>query len=550
MVQLVDIFGYLSTLLRAATLALQSTTIGGIVFAVLVAGPLRAELGPAGDAVLASIRRMVAASALALAVAAVLVVAVNAAVLSETLEMALADVVGARFFLAGISTAVAGLCIAAFSDLVRRRGASWLLLLAGIVLAGSVVTSHAASRVEDRILLGVGTALHQGAVAVWLGGLPYLLMTLARCREERAARLASRRFSRMALASVSALGAAGLALSRAYIDSPEAIYGTAYGLMLATKVVLFAVLLVLGAMNFFLVRRTSQDPAVSMMRLRRFVEVEIGIGFTVILAAASLTSQPPAADLTADRVTAAEIVDRMTPRWPRLTSSSLESLSPSTLQMERQAAAAAARSDTPLSFIPGTEWTHPNTPADMAWSEYNHHWAGMVVLAIGLLALAERTGRARWARHWPLLFLGLAVFLFLRSDPENWPYGPNGFFESFAYPEVAQHRVFVVLIVALGLFEWAVRTHRIASARAALAFPLLCAIGGAVLLTHSHSVGNVKEELLIEMTHIPIAVLGVIAGWARWLEVRLPESDRRIPSWIWPACFVLIGIVLLLYRES
>jgi len=47
----------------------------------------------------------------------------------------------------------------------------------------------------------------------------------------------------------------------------------------------------------------------------------------------------------------------------------------------------------------------------------------------------ERTGSAPWARHWPLLFLGLAVFLFLRSDPEVWPLGDIGFFTSLRDPE-------------------------------------------------------------------------------------------------------------------
>ena len=64
-----------------------------------------------------------------------------------------------------------------------------------------------------------------------------------------------------------------------------------------------------------------------------------------------------------------------------------------------------------------------------------------------MLSLLNAAG-LRWARHWPLLFLGLAVFLFLRSDPEVWPLGEIGFFASFRDVEVLQHRVFVVLIAA------------------------------------------------------------------------------------------------------
>jgi putative copper resistance protein D len=86
---------------------------------------------------------------------------------------------------------------------------------------------------------------------------------------------------------------------------------------------------------------------------------------------------------------------------------------------------------------------------------------------------------------------------------------------------------------------------------AATVFPLLCAVGGALLLTHNHSIGNIKEELLAEMSHTPIALLGATAGWSRWLELRLPErKESRLASYVWPVCLILVGLVLLNYRES
>jgi len=197
--------------------------------------------------------------------------------------------------------------------------------------------------------------------------------------------------------------------------------------------------------------------------------------------------------------------------------------------------------------VPG-QLTTPSKPADIAWSEYNHHWAGLIVLAAGILSLLAR--RVSWARHWPLVFLGLAAFLFLRADAENWPLGPRGFWESFQVAEVAQHRVFVVLIVAFGVFEWAVRNARLPANPAGLVFPLVCGIGGALLLTHSHSLGNVKEEFLAELSHAPLAVFAVLAGWSRWLELRLPAPPGSVLGKIWPICFVLIGALLLNYREG
>ena len=202
-----------------------------------------------------------------------------------------------------------------------------------------------------------------------------------------------------------------------------------------------------------------------------------------------------------------------------------------------------------------------NNAVEQAWSEYNHHWAGIVVLAAGVLALLARSKKMPWARNWPLAFLGLAVFLFFRADPEAWPLGPRGFWQSFYNPEDLEHRLFVLLILSFVAFEWGVQTGRILSTKAALVFPAVCALGGALLLTHSHSLGNIREELLAEMSHTAIAVCAVFAGASRWLEVRLAgkmscRATNRV-AWIWPACrmiwpvcLILIGLILLDYREA
>src|SRR5205814_9516139 len=113
---------------------------------------------------------------------------------------------------------------------------------------------------------------------------------------------------------------------------------------------------------------------------------------------------------------------------------------------------------------------------------------------MGVLAVLHARGRAGGARHWPLVFLGMAAFMLVRNDPGAWPLGPQGFWASMAEPTVLQHRVFVLLVVAFGLFEWTVRTRRLRSPRSALVFPLLCAVGGGLLLTHSHAGLNLQSE--------------------------------------------------------
>jgi putative copper resistance protein D len=258
------------------------------------------------------------------------------------------------------------------------------------------------------------------------------------------------------------------------------------------------------------------------------VEVELGLVITVLFAAASLTSLPPAVDVVEDRATVREVAARFAPAAPRL-------VSPPAAELNRTADALMAVPERRL-------------PIEIAWSEYNHHWAGFFVVTMGVLMMLERLG-ARWARHWPLVFLGLAAFLFVRNDPKAWPLGPTGFWESLTLPDVLQHRIFVVLVVVFAVFEWSVRTGRLAVRPWGYVFPLLCAVGGGLLLTHSHAMFNLKQEFLTEVTHAPIGIFGAFAGWGRWLELRLPESAPRA-GWLWTLCFTAVGVVLLVYREG
>jgi putative copper resistance protein D len=550
MALLLDIFGFLSVVLRGLVLTAQSLTIGGIVFLALLAYPLRRALGVSGEAVCRRCCRLLLWSASAFAVVELAFVLLECVVLAGTVGISLAEALGAAFACFGLIAAAAA---ALTTALVRRRPGgprvAALPVLALVMLLAQAATSHAAAQLTARAPLLLADLLHMAAAAAWIGGIPYLLLALRQTGDGRELARIGRRFSLIAMGSVALLIAAGIGMAVPYIGSIDAIYGTAYGVMVATKVLLLLGLLFLGGMNYLLVERLRRAPGTPILRLKRFAEVEIGLGITVLFAAASLTSQPPAVDLTDDRASLHEIAERLTPRWPRLSSPDHASLALSELQAQIDAAA-AANAPRPQAFVPGEGVLPPRNAEDIAWSEYNHHWAGLLVLALGLLALAERTGHAPWARHWPLLFVALAAFLFIRSDPEVWPLGDIGFFASLRDPEVVQHRIFVALIAAFGLFEWRVRTGRLRRSGAALVFPLITALGGILLLTHSHALSNIKEQLLIEITHVPLALCGITAGWARWLELRLDEPGSRIASWVWPVAFVLVGVILLLYREA
>jgi putative copper resistance protein D len=383
-------------------------------------------------------------------------------------------------------------------------------------------------------------------MAAWIGALPFLLIALKWTTDPGLARRVARRFSTMAIIGVAALILAGAGLSWFYAGSWQGMYGTSYGLLLSAKIALTALILTLGAANFIALRRANADPVPLLFRLCRFGETEIGLGFTVILAAASLTAQSPSVDETPqDTLTAHQVVERMQWRRPSFHTPAFAQLAP----------------PTPLS-IAVHEATYTGGSAsdanDRAWSEYNHHWAGLIVLIAGLLALVSRLPRQQWARYWPLLFLGLSSFILLRADPECWPLGPRPFWASFTAPDVLEHRLYAVIIAVFAVFETGVQTGRLRSSAARSVFPVLCAVGGAFLLTHTHAIGEGNDEVFAELSHTPMAVLGAVAGWGRWLELRLDESapaappsrSRRIAAWIWPLCLILVGILLLNYRES
>jgi len=129
-------------------------------------------------------------------------------------------------------------------------------------------------------------------------------------------------------------------------------------------------------------RRLDTDPQPLLARLRRFAEVEVGLGFTAILAAASMSAQPPAVDVSG-QVSLHVIASRMHPVAPRLQS-------PAASQLTPPSSIETAVRETEFQANGGSDAT------DRKWSEYNHHWAGLIVLLAGLLAFASHFARLRW----------------------------------------------------------------------------------------------------------------------------------------------------------
>ena len=547
---LVDLFSYLTIVLHGATLATQAIALGGALFLVLLAQPRAWLLGAAGPPIADAVARQAGWAGLAMAAVEAASVVLPGLLLADTLEITLADALGAQFALAGMARVALGLVLAAVLFGFGGRAPWWLVLPPVLgVLATATLSTHAAARLEGSLPLLLVSGIHQFGAALWIGGIPAFLLALRRAPAPGAAVVVGERFSTLSILGVGCLLGSAAALWWAYIGDGQAMYGTAYGVMVSAKGAMFAGLLLLGLGNFRLIRRLRRDRGASPTRLRRFAEVELGVGIAIFFAASSLTSVPPAVDLRDDRVTMREIIERNWPQWPRLESPAHGELTQPALQAKLDEEAREAGRKPQLAFTPGSGILPPRNAADIAWSEYNHHWAGIFVVAIALLALLHRAG-VGIAGHWPLLFLGLAGFLFWRSDPEAWPMGAVSLMDSLRDVEVLQHRMIVLLLVVFALFEWRVRITRQASGWQPLVFPVLTAVAATALLTHSHSIANVREQLLIEISHTPLALAGLAGAWARWLELRLDPPGNRIAGWVWPLCFLLVGVVLLVYREA
>ncbi|HZD48676.1 MAG TPA: CopD family protein [Silvibacterium sp.] len=527
----IDLF---TVLLRAAVLAFEALLLGGIAFLLVAVIPARAS-ATVENVCLRGIR--MAAVGLFLCEAALLLA--SGALLLSGSDLTLRDVTTTNFFRAYTFAMLSAIALWICARLKSSAAKVAMLPLGVVLLAAAVSNSHAAARMDHRVLLGIVTAAHHLGTAAWIGAMPYLWISLGRAAGVDEAQRLTQRYSRMALVGASMLVLAGVIMAKFYVETWTGLYTTAYGVMLMAKIYLLVAIVVLGAGNWYVVQRLATDPQPLLARLRRVAEAEICFGFLAILTAASLTAQAPAVDTPADEtLTAHEIYVRMHPEPPRMSSPPVAALAPpSSMEVAVKDA----------QFVPSVG----SDDTDKKWSEYNHHWAGLIVLIAGVLALLSRNRYMRWARFWPLTFAGLAVFIILRADPENWPLGPRPFWESFASPDVLQHRFGALLIVVFAAFECAVQAGKLRARWATYVFPAMCALGAALLLTHEHSATDVKLALLAEMSHTPIALLGVTAGCSRWIELRVPEKNRMttIAGYLWPVCLTLVGVILLNYRE-
>ncbi|ARN82859.1 copper resistance D family protein [Methylocystis bryophila] len=525
-----SIYTMIDWILRGVSVAAQTLAVGGIAYFLFALAPMK--LGDERAVLERFCARMIFWAALAACASQLLAAAALIAFLvgstgAELKTAISAEAASFHFLSAGAACALA---LAA-----RRRGLSaavapMLVALSLLLVGAHLGVSHAASRSEPSPLLLTAETLHLLALATWIGGIPFFIASLRMIGDGTERRVVSRRFSVTSLISVAVLAATGVLMAVPYTGSLAGLYQTQYGLLLSSKVVLLIMLLCLGASNFLIIRTRRRD---GLKDVRVFAEIEAGVGLIAILCAVALASSPLAATTEAARPGTAEIAARLQPAWPRLESPALAQLS-------------SAQADTAI----GTDLESNRNEADVAWSESHHHYAALVIILVGLVALLAQSRRFKIARHWPLLVLGLAGYLVVTADEEVWPLGKIGFLESLATPQIAQHKLMIALIAGFAACEWGVQSKRFRAAWPSYVFPVTIAAAAAFLLTHYGHTGR-KEEVLIEISHTPIALIGVIVAGARWMELRLePTPVSRIAGLAWPIAMISAGAFLLMYREA
>jgi copper resistance protein D len=445
---------------------------------------------------------------------------------------------------AGLSRAVlAGGVAAAGLWLERRPGAplAWCVTagLAMLLGASGAWLSHAVGRHEDRPFLMTLTAMHQLGVAVWLGGIIQLGMLWRLVRRQPDVKtlwpLLLRRFAWIGGPATLAIIATAIPLARSYIGTWQGLIGTDYGAMVLIKITLLGGALGFASLNFYAARTRHAGASTRRLfqRVPYYVEVETLLLIATLAAAVSLATQPPAIDVSDQYATWAELSEVFQPKVPRLTSPSY--------------AEAVAAFSTRVSTGEGV-----TAGVGTYWSDYNHNVSGLFIVTMALLGLASQARRFPWARHWPLGFIALGVFIVLRSDAENsWPFGDTGFWEGLlSSDEILLHRLGALIACALGLIEWRVRANGRRDTPLAYVIPLLCAMGGLLLLGHIHAGFQLKEEFLIQMTHNAIGLLAVIMACGRWLELRLTPPAGRLGGAVFMSALLVVGLILLFYRET
>ena len=185
------------------------------------------------------------------------------------------------------------------------------------------------------------------------------------------------------------------------------------------------------------------------------------------------------------------------------------------------------------------------------YSMFMHHSSGLVLMLIALLLVVDRLGLCPHAVTMVLIgctWLLFGVFLFIKSDPDEWPISV-AFMESLNRPvtrnEWIQHKLLSLIPMLLGVYTMSARrggqplTRTYAAAGAAL-------LGGMGLLIHQHF--DHPEFDVVNFQHRLFALTAMCVAGGLIIE-RLSTITWKAKPFVVPIAILVLGLQLFLYVE-
>lgn len=186
-----------------------------------------------------------------------------------------------------------------------------------------------------------------------------------------------------------------------------------------------------------------------------------------------------------------------------------------------------------------------------AWLEFNHHVGGVIVLllsALTWLEVLENSAAKAIRLAWPICLIVIGFYNVILSDRFAWPVKPSSLVENLSDPEVLQHKILAVMVLALGLIELLRRLSMVTSAMWLYLFYGLTLLTGGILLGHDFADTSHAQFHGLTISHV---LMGLLALLALVLKV-LVDHRLILGKWacLYPLTLAGLGIQLLLFTES
>jgi len=199
---------------------------------------------------------------------------------------------------------------------------------------------------------------------------------------------------------------------------------------------------------------------------------------------------------------------------------------------------------------------HEHSLSDKEWSEQNHAFAGLCVLALALVGMLN-VGLRRpppFIKYGSVfIWLSMFLFLFIRADRPYWPLGPASWWDGFREWDATGHRIGMaaILLIAWGDFLRLKRGWQIPSAAGRWGLLTVGLAGSAMLFTHLHTtLDPAHYQMVFRMNaqHIAMATAALFFTlskftWDTW------QWQKRGGQYLGLVFLGLLGVILNLYVE-